>query len=226
MRLLRSLLAAALAIFAVAASPPPHPNWNTTVTVTPSGSHVLGNPDAKIKLAEYVSYTCPHCAAFEREGVGVIRLTALAQGKVSFEVRHLVRDPIDMTAAMLTNCGPPSKFFLNHAAFLRSQATWIDEYDKAGSAQRLRWTTGSNPSRFRAIADDFKFYEIMETRGYDRVEVDRCLADEAMAKRLAAQTQGAEALNVEGTPSFLIDGVLLAGTHDWATLRPQLAARL
>ena len=40
----------------------------------------------------------------------------------------------------------------------------------------------------RAIAADFGFYEMMETRGYDRPAVDRCLADAATANRIAAQT--------------------------------------
>ena len=67
----------------------------------------------------------------------------------------------------------------------------------------------------------------MEARGVNRIAVDRCLANEALAKKLAAQTQEAvEKVNVNGTPSFVVDGVLLAGTHDWASLKPQLDARI
>ena len=29
----------------------------------------MGNPDAKVKLVEYGSLTCPHCKAFDDEGV-------------------------------------------------------------------------------------------------------------------------------------------------------------
>ena len=36
---------------------------------------------------------------------------------------------------------------------------------------------------------------------------------------------GAE-FGVRGTPSFALNGILLAGTHDWATLRPQIDVRL
>jgi protein-disulfide isomerase len=146
-------------------------------------------------------------------------------GKLSIEVRHLVRDPIDMTVAMLTNCGAPNKFFLNHSAFLRSQTTWIAAAQRATPAQQARWTSGTTVSRFRAIAGDFHFYEIMATRGYDRLTVDRCLADGATAKRLAAQTDDATKLGVDSTPSFLLNGDLLTGTHDWQTLKLQLEAR-
>lgn len=216
---------AAMALLTVAATPPAR-NWNMNVVVTPAGSHVLGNPAAKVKLTEFISYTCPHCAHFDREGTDRLRVSGVAQGKVSIEVRHLVRDPIDMTVAMLTNCGPPSKFFINHSAFLRSQDSWIGAANTAGEAQRQRWTTGDTAARMRAIASDFGFYNIMATRGYDHTMVDRCLSDQAMAKKLADQTEAASKLGVTGTPSFLINGDLLAGTHDWESLQPQIEARL
>jgi protein-disulfide isomerase len=225
MRPIQMLLLAAMAVLTVAATAPAR-NWNTAIAVTPTGSHVLGNPAAKVKLTEFISYTCPHCAHFDREGTDRLRVSGVAQGKVSIEVRHLVRDPIDMTVAMLTNCGPPAKFFLNHSAFLRSQDSWIGAANNASPAQQQRWTSGDMPSRMRAIASDFGFYAIMETRGYDHPTVDRCLADQAMAHKLAAQTESASKLGVTGTPSFLINGDLLAGTHDWQSLQPQIEARL
>ncbi len=206
-------------------APPEHRNWNATVAVTPQGNHVLGNLAATIRLTEYISYTCPHCAHFETQADTPLRLGYVATGKLSVEVRHFVRDPVDLTVAMLTNCGPSAKFFLNHAAFLRSQDTWIQAMNTGSQAQRLRWSSGPMLTRRRAIAGDFHLYEIMQSRGYDRPAVDRCLADEAMAQRLAKQTQDAIAAGVEGTPTFAINGTLLAGTHDWDLLQPQLAAR-
>ncbi|MGE3692793.1 MAG: DsbA family protein, partial [Novosphingobium sp.] len=226
MHWLKIVALSAMAALAVAAGPAARRNWNTVIAVTPTGSHVLGNPAAKVKLTEFISYTCNHCAQFDREASDRLRVTGVAQGTVSVEVRHLVRDPIDMTVAMLTNCGPSAKFFLNHTAFLRSQDRWIAAANNAGDAQRQRWSTGDMPSRMRAIASDFGFYSVMASRGYDRTLVDRCLADRAMAQRLAAQTEAASKLGVTGTPSFLINGELLAGTHSWDMLQPQIESRL
>lgn len=213
--------AAALSIAAAPAS-----NWNLAVAVTPAGSHVLGNPAAKVKLTEFVSYTCPHCAAFEREADGPLRLAYVRQGKVSVEVQHMLRDPIDLTVAMLTNCGPKDKFFINHGMFMRSQATWIKPMISASAAQRSRWTSGDLGSRNRAIAADFHFYDMMATRGYDRQTVERCLTDKAMADRLARQAQAASDLGVQATPSFAINGTLLAGTNEWSVLQPQIDVAL
>jgi protein-disulfide isomerase len=223
MRLIRMAALAAAALMSLAATPG---NWTARVAVTPSGSHVMGNPAAAIKLTEFISYTCPHCAHFDLEASDRLRIYMVTPGKLSIEVRNLVRDPIDMTAAMLTNCGPPNKFFMNHTAMLRSQNRWIAAAGSASPAQQARWTSGDNVSRFRAIANDLGFYAIMATRGYDRLATDRCLADRAMAQKLAAQTAAASELGVQGTPSFLINGELLTGTHDWQSLKAQLDARM
>lgn len=225
MRLIR-YAAMMLALLSVAATKPVPGNWNARVEVTPSGSHVLGNPAAPIKLSEYISYTCPHCAHFDQEASDRLRVYGVSPGKVSVEVRHLVRDPIDMTVAMLTNCGPSSRFFANHTAFLRSQSQWMAAANGASPAQESRWTNGTLKARMQAIATDFGFFTIMERRGYDRMSVERCLADPVMAQKLAAQTAEASRLGVDGTPSFLLNGVLLAGTHDWASLKAQIDARM
>jgi protein-disulfide isomerase len=215
-----------VALLSGAATRPVPGNWNVRVAVTQSGSHVLGNPAAALKLSEYISYTCSHCANFDREASDRLRIYGVAQGKLSVEVRHLVRDPIDMTVAMLTNCGPSARFFANHTAFLRSQSRWMAIANSASAAQQARWSAGTQKSRLQSIAGDFGFYEIMAGRGYDRMSVERCLADPVMAQKLAAQTSEAARLGIDGTPSFLLNGALLAGTHDWASLKAQLDTRL
>ena len=230
MRLIRlaalALSLASVAMLSVAATRAVPGNWNAQVAVTPSGSHVLGNPAAQLKLSEYISYTCPHCAHFDAEASDRLRIYGIAQGKLSVEVRHLVRDPIDLTVAMLTNCGPPARFFANHTAFLRSQTQWMALANRATQAQQARWTNGTQKSRLQSIATDFGFFAMMAQRGYDHMTVERCLADPGMAQKLAAQTSEATQLGVEGTPSFLLNGALLAGTHDWASLKAQLDARM
>lgn len=225
MRILK-LATLALAALAATAATPPRSNWSTTVAVTAAGTHVMGNPAANLKLAEYVSYTCSHCASFQSQSEAPLGLAFVMPGKVSVEVRHFVRDPVDLTAAMLTNCGEPARFFRNHNAFLMGQAKWIGAMERASAGQRQRWTSGTPLARRRAIAQDFGFYPMMERLGYSRAAADRCLADDAMARQLAAQTQEAVRLGVAGTPSFLLNGDLLAGTHDWRSLETQLRARL
>ncbi|WP_144098133.1 DsbA family protein [Croceicoccus sediminis] len=188
------------------------------------GVHVIGK--GATKLTEYVSYTCPHCAHFEEEGGEALRSVYASTDKLQIVVRHLVRDPFDLTAAMLTNCGAATKFNRNHSLFMREQRNWLGKLVKATQAQRNRYDSGSYTARRRAIAQDAGFYDMMRTLGYQRAEVDKCLADEAMAAALAEKTKSYVDLGVRGTPSFAVDDVLLAGTSDWQSLKFQLDLRL
>jgi protein-disulfide isomerase len=220
------------AVLLVAAKPPrpvdnhhPVANRNSLVTVTPRGTHLLGDPAAKVRLTEYISYTCPHCAHFNAESEASLRLTFVAPGKGSVEVVPYIRNPVDMAAALLVDCGGPAHFLRLHDDFLHSQTQWLAKIAVANDAQRARWESGAMGGRMRAIAGDLGFYQIMENNGFGRAQADHCLNDEAAMKRLAQQTEAAEKSGVEATPSFAIDGVVLAGTNDWAMLAPQLQAR-
>ena len=195
-------------------------NWSAAVEARDNG-HVFGNPEAEAKLVEYMSYTCSHCAEFARTGDVAIKLFLVPKGNVSFEIRHLLRDPVDLTAALLTHCGGPEKFLGNHEAILSRQAEWMETARKATQAQRTRWSFGTNAARWRAIASDLGFYAIMEARGYSRPALDRCLADQAKANALAeTSARDVGAHDLPGTPSFLLDGKLLAGVHSWDALKP------
>lgn len=199
-------------------------NWLTQVTVTDLG-HRIGNPAAPVKLTEYISYTCPHCAAFTREGEGPLELAYVAPGKVSLEIRHLLRDPIDAVAAQLLSCVAPAKFLSIHKELFLTQGAWARPLISPTAAQQARWRTPGAAGR-RAIAGDFKLYDLMERHGMNRAQADRCLNDQALAQKLAeTSARDWKATGNLGTPTFALDGVVLSGTYGWDALRPQLATR-
>ena len=74
----------------------------------------------------------------------------------------------------------------------------------------------------QAVASDFGFYDMMETRGYTRSQVDACLTNEAKIKALAAQSKAdADKFNVNSTPSFVVNGKTL-DIHTWDELQKVL----
>ncbi len=220
-------LAGPQAMAKTAATPAHTVNWNGKVTRTADDSYILGNPAAPVHLVAYISYTCPHCAEFEAEAFAPLGLGMIGPGKGSYEVRPFLRNGLDVVASLLAECGPPSKFFGNTQVLLAKQREWLEPMGKLTQAQKGRWEAKDFGTKMRAIAADLGLYAIMEARGYGRVELDRCLADKALADRIAKHTQDASDKEfVNGTPSFLIDGVPLAATYDWAALKPQLDARL
>ena len=197
-------------------------DWNTTVAAENQG-HNIGNPEAETTLTEYISYTCPHCAHFAQRGDRALKIGYVHTGKMNLQIRHLIRDPVDLTAAMLTHCGDTRRFTMNHNAFMYSQAKWLPIMQSATQAQIARWTNADRKAARRAIARDFGFYDIMSARGYGVTDVDKCLNDDAKAQSLV-ETSAADArrLGLRGTPSFVLDGELLNGVHSWETLEPVL----
>lgn len=224
-QIVRIAMLAAAAVLPALATAKPVSNWLQTISVTEAGSHVLGNPQAKVRLTEYVSYTCGHCGTFHTQADSALKLVYVQPGKVSLEIRHVVRDPVDLTVAMLTNCGKPAGFFQRHNDFMTSQNKWLAKLDSVSQAQQARWQSGPVPARLQAVANDFGFHQIMARRGFSTAQVNACLGDKAMVKKLTEQSAQAAEQGVHATPSFALDGVVLAGTHDWSSLQTQLAAR-
>ncbi|WP_126174178.1 DsbA family protein [Altericroceibacterium xinjiangense] len=220
---------ASLAAFAPIGAAPAAaaPDWAATSSVTRDGAHVLGNPQADTRLITFVSYTCPHCARFEGESDMPLRAAYVQPGTLALEVRHIIRDPIDMTAVLLAECGPASRFWGNHRAIFAAQDDWMATARATTPEQRQRWSTGTLANRFKAISADLRFYELMQQRGYSRTQVDQCLSDPARVDKFANQSQAdGQTYKVQGTPSFVLNGKLLDQVHTWAGLKQALDTRM
>ena len=197
-------------------------SWTANV-VEEAGGHRMGNPEAPAKLIEFMSYTCSHCATFARTGDSALKLLYVPSGKVSYEIRHMVRDPVDLTATLAAHCGGSTKFFGNHEALMSRHGEWMAKAQSMTQAQLARWKFGSFGARAQAIASDLDFYEIMESRGLSRPQLDQCLTDEAKASQIAQQSsEDTQTYGIAGTPSFVLGGKTLAGVHTWDALQPLL----
>lgn len=226
MNLFRSALILIAAVTTLGAGKPaPAPaakaNWTATVARTPGDAHLLGNPAAQVRLIEYVSYTCSHCADFEVQAGSELALGFIKPGSGSMEFRPYFRNPIDIAATLMAYCGAPSRYMGNHAALLRGQKGWLGPVTVA---QQKRWQSLDFASQMRAIASDMKLYDLFIKRGYNRPDLDRCLANEGLARRIASENRTAESvLGIRGTPSFVLNDRLI-DAGDWRSLRPYLAA--
>jgi protein-disulfide isomerase len=221
---LAALSLAALATAPDSAQAQARPNWGATFAAT-EGGHLLGNPQAATRLTVFISYSCPHCAAFEQQSDAPLRTAYIQPGKVGLEVRPYLRNVLDVAATLAVECGPESRFWANHRAMLRAQPRWLEVASNASPAQQQRWGDGPLGQRLRAVAADLGFYPLMEARGYTRTQVDQCLNDEAAARALAERSQAdGTRYNIPGTPALLINGRLQENTYDWASLRPLLDA--
>src|SRR6476646_7653972 len=106
------------------AAPPPGGTWSDVVNATSAGGFMMGNPNAKVKLIEIGSLSCPHCKAFEDEGMPTLVAKYVKPGNVSWEFRpYIIHGPIDMAANLIIKCNGVQTFFPLSQALYKDQAT-------------------------------------------------------------------------------------------------------
>jgi protein-disulfide isomerase len=148
----------------------------------------LGAEDAPVTIVEYASFTCPHCASFHKESFKQLKSDFIDTGKVKFTYRDVYFDRFGLWAAMVARCGGQERFFGISDMLYNQQKDWI-----AG---------GNDPVE---IANNLR--RIGKVAGLDEEQLEICLNDNAKAKTLVAWYQeNAQADDVSGTPTFIIDG--------------------
>ena len=196
--------------------------WSDVVAKTPEGGYRMGNPAAPIKLVEYGSLTCPHCAELSEKGSAEIRDNFVASGRVSFEFRNFVRDAMDVTAAMLTRCGTPESFFPLTDQVFANQPEMIKKVQAAGNAAYDAAISQPDAKRGIALGELTGLTEFFAARGIAKDQANACLANAAETAALAKRTQDQAAeFKIEGTPTFLINGQSV-GSMNWEELRSKL----
>ena len=200
----------------------PAPAWSSTVSTTPIGAFLVGNPAAKVRLVEYFSYTCHVCADFAKAGTLPLKTQYVDRGLILFEYRNLVRDPVDMTAALLARCGGAKAFAGNHQAIFNNFPTLMAKIQQATDAQKTAWFEGTTGERARKIAAGTGLTALMRARGYTPAQIDAALDSEVAQAELTGMTNIAlNADRIEGTPSFFVNG-RNAGVTAWPALKSKL----
>lgn len=200
--------------------------WDKTVTMTADGFPVMGNPDAPVKVVEFISYTCSHCAEFSRESQVPLAGGLVRQGKVSVELRPFLRTSLDEVPALLALCGPKSNYFGNSAGLLAAQGSWFKPPADPGYEARWKALEGKPVAQRGMVAKDLGLTKLMRARGYTSAALDACLADQTKLDWLTKQTEYAgTTIKVVGTPSFMINGVL-QDVYGWADLAPRIDAAM
>ena len=213
----------------VTATPVAAPNngdWSTIVTRTAEGGFLMGNPNAKVKLVEFGSMTCPHCAEFEEQGGKPLVDNYVKKGLASWEFRNFVRDPFDMTATLLARCGGEANFFGMTRTLFHDQRNWMGKIQAADPAQ-LQALQGQSPAQqFSTIAELGGLKAFAAQRGVPRAKADQCLANQAEIDKLVQMNSDAGAYNIPGTPAFLINNLLVENAAGWEALEPKIKEAL
>lgn len=149
----------------------------------------LGNPDAKVTLIEYASFTCPHCATFHKESFEQLRADYIDTGKINFVYREVYFDRFGLWAGIVARCGEnaDSRYFGIAEMLYAQQSEWARQETPAEIVESLR--------------------KIGKAAGLADADLDQCFKDGDKAQALyALYLKNAKADGVDSTPSFVING--------------------
>ena len=205
---------------------PNNGDWTQIVSETPEGGYRMGNPDAPVKLVEYASITCHVCQEFAEAATERLESVYVRSGQVSWEYRPHVLFPSDPGIFMLLRCQGTTPFFRLVEQLYASQPEWAARLQSIPPEQRQQ-LQGQNPNAQAAFyVQTAGLDQFFRQRGMPEARLNSCLADNAALVQLVDNSRvNGERDNVQGTPTFLINGER-AEVSAWSQLEPRLRAAI
>jgi protein-disulfide isomerase len=159
--------------------------------MAPVQDYGIGDLTAKVKMVEYLSFTCPHCQRFHADVYPKLKADYIDTGKLRLEYHEVYFDQLGLLGAMVARCGGEMRYMGITDMLYDKQADWAGAADMTAAIDALK--------------------KLGRAAGMDDATVDACLHDQAVAEALVAHYQK----NLEtdypgdtfgGTPSFIING--------------------
>jgi protein-disulfide isomerase len=208
--------------------PPKGGDWTMVINATPAGGFMMGNPSAKVKLVEYGSLTCPHCRAFDDEGVPTLIGKYVKSGQVSWEFRNYVRDPFDLAASLIARCNGAKTFFPLMRGIYKDQAVWVGKIQATPQAQLEQLSNLPPNQQFVRTATIAGLQDWAAARGVPPAKSNQCLSNDKSINQLVQMNSDTTAQfpEFQGTPTFVINGAQVKDVATWDKLEPALKKAL
>lgn len=172
---------------------------NEIVDLSPIANydHVLGNPEAPVKIIEYSDPSCPYCKVFNSTMFEIMDQFG-PSGKVAWIYRSYPLDKPDQSGNILhPNAGFESKALECAASIGNNEIFW--KYEK------LFYETTPGVTAKTPDGLDRKQLPIMATKvGLDRSAFEDCLSGDENKSRVEAQFESGLKAGVTGTPTNFI----------------------
>jgi len=155
--------------------------------VAPSSTDiVLGNPKAKVRVEEYASLSCTHCARFNNEVFPAFKAKYIDTGKVAYVLHEFITPPEQLAVAgfLLARCVAPSKYYSVIDDLFHRQARIYETHDLKDSIMAAGKTVGLTEEAVRA-----------------------CLQNQQALDALNKRVEAGLDAGVSATPTFLFNGV-------------------
>ncbi len=164
----------------------------------------LGQADAPVTIIEYSSLTCPHCAEFHREVFGKLKTAYIETGKARYILRDFPLEPRAMAAAIIARCVEPDRYFGFIDMLFADQQAWARSKDLLNELQVRAQLAGLS-------GDDF----------------NACLNNAALMQGIQKRAEeGQQQYGIDSTPSFIVNGKRLTGSHSFEDFEAAIAAAM
>ncbi|MBV7256494.1 DsbA family protein [Pacificimonas sp. WHA3] len=197
-------------------------NWVRTLAKTEEGGFLMGNPDAKVKLVEFGSLACSHCATFHAESMQDLKGKYIASGDVSYELRTFVLNQPDFIATMLARCTTPEAFFALADSFFERQQAWMTPFMQLKEEDIKQLEGLDQKAQLVRFGQLGKLDEFVKARSIPASKFSSCISDQASQDELEnIRKAGLEDYGVASTPTFVINDERI-DANVWAQVQAAL----
>jgi len=160
-------------------------------------AHTLGNPDAPVKIEEFSSFTCGHCAHFHNDTLPVLKEQYIDTGKANLTLVDFPLDNVALAVSLITRCAPDGLYWKLVDIYFSDQSAWLTR----------------NPLE--------PIMGIARLGGMSEDTLNACLKDDALFEEVRRHRDEAEEkYDIKGTPTFAINGVRYEGSYEVDSLLP------
>ena len=153
---------------------------------------IYGSDTAPLKIIEYISYGCPHCAEFFQRSYKSYFKSYIESGEVQLIIRDFPLDEPSLRASQLVHCTAQNKQKAMIKTLFAKQANWA--YNK------------NFPEKLEHIA---------KISGMTGGAFHECINNEVLEESiLEVRVQAYNAFQVNSTPTLIINGDKYIGLFD------------
>ena len=177
-------------------------------TPTPPGpqftARTLGSDKAPVKVHEYFSLTCTHCAHFATVTMPRVKPNFVDTGKVQFIYHDFPLDQVALKAAQVARYLPLPQYYPFIEALFAAQNDWAFQPNEDYHASIFKYA---------ALA------------GMDQATYDKAWNDGALAQFIMNGQKEAETMyKIDATPTFIINGKTYPGAFEYDDFAAAVAA--
>ena len=97
----------------------------------------IGDETAPIKMVEFASLTCGHCARFHNEVFPLIKKDYIDNGKIFFTYQDFPLDKYALKASVIARCSGNEKYFSFLKVLYKKQKDWTSAQDPFKSLLKI-----------------------------------------------------------------------------------------